>query len=144
MYLQKVISTTTFFFNIFLLASWRLMTKIAGSKSGSISQRHGSAVWIHNKMSWIRNIARKSALIFQLGYHNIIIVQLHTSLFYIERGLYSRMAIWERGMEGKTACIWSAVSHKDTLEDGLHFGDCEYDSWFWTATVIICEFSAQW
>ncbi len=82
------------------------------------------------------------------------------------------MAIWERGMEGKTACIWSTVSHKDTLappppplpppdairraaglrvnsspshpfpspldlerfsvtspkvEDGLHFGDCEYD-----------------
>ncbi len=30
--------------NIFLLASWRSMTKIAaGSKSGSISQRHGSA-----------------------------------------------------------------------------------------------------
>ncbi len=27
----------------FLLASWRSMTKIAGSGSGSISQRHGSA-----------------------------------------------------------------------------------------------------
>jgi hypothetical protein len=28
---------------VFLLASWRLMTKILGSGSGSISQRHGSA-----------------------------------------------------------------------------------------------------
>jgi hypothetical protein len=30
------------------------------------------------------------------------------------------------------------------VEDGLHFGDCEYDSWIGTATVIIYEFSAQW
>ncbi len=44
----------------FLLASWRPMTKIAGSGSGSesISQRHGSMdprIRIHPKMSWIRN-----------------------------------------------------------------------------------------
>ncbi len=39
----------------FLLASWRSMTKIAGS--GSISQRLGSPVRIriHTKMSWIWN-----------------------------------------------------------------------------------------
>ncbi len=46
MYLQKITSKKTFFKKIcFLLASWRLMTKIAGSgfASGSISQRHGSA-----------------------------------------------------------------------------------------------------
>ncbi len=40
MYLQKVIRRI-FFIIIFLLASWRSMTKIAGS--GSINQRHGSA-----------------------------------------------------------------------------------------------------
>ncbi len=41
----------------FLLASWRSMTKIAGSGSGSISQRHGPRIRIriHPKMSWIRN-----------------------------------------------------------------------------------------
>jgi hypothetical protein len=51
----------------FLLASWRSMAKIAGSGSGSISQRHGSAdpdplvrgmdprIRIHSKMSWISN-----------------------------------------------------------------------------------------
>jgi hypothetical protein len=37
------------------------MTKIAGSKSRSISQRHGSRIqiqiWIHPKMSWFRNTA---------------------------------------------------------------------------------------
>ncbi len=38
-----------------LLASWRSMTKTAGSGSGSISQRHGSADQVHTKMSWIRN-----------------------------------------------------------------------------------------
>jgi hypothetical protein len=50
MYLQKVISRKKFIKKIsFLLASWRSMTKIAGSwsksgsGSGSISQRHGSA-----------------------------------------------------------------------------------------------------
>ncbi len=42
-----------------MLASWRSMTKIAGSgsESGSISQRHGSADPDRPKMSWIRNIA---------------------------------------------------------------------------------------
>ena len=51
--------------NCFLLASWRSMTKKAGS--GSISQRHGFAdpdplvrgmdprIRIHSKMSWLRN-----------------------------------------------------------------------------------------
>ncbi len=93
-------------------------------------------------------------------------------------------------MEGKTACMWSTVSHKDILappplplplpprcdkrgsrpalhflpltppppppcpsldygqilaaspkaKDGLHFGDCEYDSWIRTATAIMYEF----
>jgi hypothetical protein len=48
MYHQKVISRKTLkSFIIFLLASWRSMTIIAGSgsasESGSISQRHGSA-----------------------------------------------------------------------------------------------------
>ncbi len=43
MYLQKVISRKTFFKISFLLASWRSVTKIAESESGSISQRHGSA-----------------------------------------------------------------------------------------------------
>ncbi len=38
MYLQKVISRK----NSFLLASWRSMMKIAGSRAGSIRQRHGS------------------------------------------------------------------------------------------------------
>ncbi len=48
MYLQKVISRKTLFIS-FLLASWRLMMKIAGSgsksgsESGSISQKHRSA-----------------------------------------------------------------------------------------------------
>ena len=41
MYLQKVISRTIVLKISFLLASWRSMTKIAGS--GSISQRRGSA-----------------------------------------------------------------------------------------------------
>ncbi len=41
----------------FLFASWRSMSKIAGSGSRiRISQRHGS-VRIHTKMSWIRNTA---------------------------------------------------------------------------------------
>ncbi len=48
------------------MASWRSMTKIAGSASGSISQRHGSADPDpdpdHTKMSWIRNTAEKSNL----------------------------------------------------------------------------------
>ncbi len=35
--------------------------------------------------------------------------------FYIERGLYSRTAMWERETEGKTACMWSAVSYKGIL-----------------------------
>jgi hypothetical protein len=41
----------------FLLASWRSMTNIAGSGSGSISQRHKPRIRIriHTKMSWIRN-----------------------------------------------------------------------------------------
>ncbi len=62
MYLQKVISRKTFFFS-FLLASWRSMTKISGSKSGSesgfISQRHGSADLDPDpyQMLWIRNTA---------------------------------------------------------------------------------------
>ncbi len=47
MYLQKVISRKTkqknFLKNLFLLVSWRLMTKMAGFRSGSISQSHGSA-----------------------------------------------------------------------------------------------------
>jgi hypothetical protein len=41
--LQKVISRKTFLNSFFLLASSRSMLKIAGSRSGSISQRHGSA-----------------------------------------------------------------------------------------------------
>ena len=41
MCLQKVISRKFFYKLVFLLASWRSVTKIAGS--GSISQRHGSA-----------------------------------------------------------------------------------------------------
>ncbi len=36
----------------------------------------------------------------------------------------------------------SAASPK--VEDGLQFGVCEYDSWIWTATVIMYEFSVQW
>jgi hypothetical protein len=55
MYLQKVISRKTFFLISILLASSRLMTKIA--TSGFISQRHESAVRIHTKMSWIHNTA---------------------------------------------------------------------------------------
>ncbi len=45
MYLQKVICGKAFFKISFLLASWswRSMIKIAGSGSGSISQRHESA-----------------------------------------------------------------------------------------------------
>jgi hypothetical protein len=45
----------------FLLASWRSMTKIAGSwsESGSISQRHGSADPDPPQMSWIRNAVTK-------------------------------------------------------------------------------------
>ena len=41
---SKAISRKTFFLKFFLLASWRSMTKIAGSgsESGSISQRNGS------------------------------------------------------------------------------------------------------
>ncbi len=30
------------------------------------------------------------------------------------------------------------------IEDGLHLGVCEYGSWIWTATVIMCKFSVQW
>ncbi len=42
-----------------LLASWRSMTKIAGSGSGFISQSMDLRIWIriHIKMSWIRNTA---------------------------------------------------------------------------------------
>ncbi len=53
MYLQKVISKKLFNKISFLLASWRLMTKIAGS--GSISQIHGSADPDPYQNSWIRN-----------------------------------------------------------------------------------------
>jgi hypothetical protein len=43
MYLQKVIYRQTFKKIIFLLASWRSLMRIAGSESGSINNRHGSA-----------------------------------------------------------------------------------------------------
>ncbi len=61
MYLQKVITEKLFFKlpRSFLLASWRSMTKIAGSgsESGFISQRH--RIQIHTKMSWIRNTGKQ-------------------------------------------------------------------------------------
>ncbi len=40
---SKIYKQKNFFLISFLLVSWRSMTKIAGSQSGSISQRHGSA-----------------------------------------------------------------------------------------------------
>ncbi len=56
MYLQNL-NRNIFFQLSFLLASWRSVTKIAGS--GSISQRHGSADPNPDppKMSWIGNTA---------------------------------------------------------------------------------------
>ncbi len=41
--------------NSFLLSSWKLMSKI--ERSGSISQRQGSRIRIHTKMSWIATLA---------------------------------------------------------------------------------------
>jgi hypothetical protein len=43
MYLQKVISRKTFTKNLFFVCVWKVVTKMEGSGSGSISQRHGSA-----------------------------------------------------------------------------------------------------
>ncbi len=42
MYLQKGICIKTYRKNYFLLASWRVLTKRAGSGAGSVSQRWGS------------------------------------------------------------------------------------------------------
>ncbi len=55
MYLQKVISRN-FFYISFLLASWRSITKIAGSGSGLV-RGMDPRIRIHTKMSWIRNTA---------------------------------------------------------------------------------------
>ncbi len=50
-------SRKTFFKISFMLASWRSMTKIAGSG-------FRIRIWIHTKMSWIRNTARYCRLDF--------------------------------------------------------------------------------
>ncbi len=56
MYLQKVISRNKFFKQIiFLSASWRSMTKIAGSGSGSTPKWHGSATLPGSYSFFIRN-----------------------------------------------------------------------------------------
>ncbi len=85
MYLQKVISKKLVEKISFLLASWRSMTKIAGSGSSFISKRHGSVdpgplqnvmdpehciqPWLQNQYShhatpsnenWVFTLARKS------------------------------------------------------------------------------------
>jgi hypothetical protein len=46
-------------------------------------------------------------------------VWLHVSLFYIERGFYSRTEIGERGIKTKTAYIMNAAGNKACSTVGL-------------------------
>ncbi len=48
-------------------------------------------------------------------FHNYVSVRLPTSLFCIERGLYSRTEIWERETGCKTTCMQAASSTRTNL-----------------------------
>jgi hypothetical protein len=64
------------------------MTKVAGSGSGSISQRYGSAdlriqirIRIHPKMSWIRNTAFMCKMSATINDESLVTVTLYRMVF---------------------------------------------------------------